>query len=157
MDIRYAAKKDISQILGLLTVVNHVHAKGRPDIFRDGQRKYGGDDLKEFIDRPSDEMTILVADENGLILGYAFCMLQDHRTEENYIPDFTMYIDDICVREDTRGKGVGKALFEAVSHLAREKGCYNVTLNVWALNPDARKFYEALGMTVQKIGMESIL
>ncbi len=37
------------------------------------------------------------------------------------------------------------------------RGCYNVTLNVWAGNDSAMRFYEAIGMRVQKIGMETIL
>lgn len=39
----------------------------------------------------------------------------------------------------------------------RKSGCYNVTLNVWADNANAVKFYQSIGMQVQKIGMEKIL
>ena len=35
--------------------------------------------------------------------------------------------------------------------------CYNVTLNVWACNESARKFYEKCGLKPQKYGMETIL
>ena len=69
----------------------------------------------------------------------------------------TLYIDDICVREDCRGQGIGAALYRHVTGYAREKGFYNVTLNVWSCNPGALKFYEAMGMQKQKIGMEQIL
>ena len=40
--------------------------------------------------------------------------------------------------------------------MAREQGCYNVTLNVWSCNPTALRFYESLGMKPQKIGMEIV-
>ncbi|RDX32395.1 GNAT family N-acetyltransferase, partial [Bifidobacterium breve] len=36
-------------------------------------------------------------------------------------------------------------------------GCYNVTLNVWACNPKAQTFYERMGLTPYRIGMEQIL
>lgn len=36
-------------------------------------------------------------------------------------------------------------------------GFYNVTLNVWSCNPGAIKFYEAMGLVPQKIGMELVL
>ena len=52
---------------------------------------------------------------------------------------------------------MGKALYNYVLDYAKGEGCYNVTLNVWALNDNARGFYEALGMQVQKIGMEQLL
>ena len=41
--------------------------------------------------------------------------------------------------------------------LARERGCYNVTLNVWACNQTAMDFYRRCGLQVQKTGMEVIL
>ena len=38
-----------------------------------------------------------------------------------------------------------------------QRGCYNLTLNVWTLNTGAMRFYEKCGLVPQKIGMESIL
>ena len=52
---------------------------------------------------------------------------------------------------------MGSALYEYVKDFAREQGCYNLTLNVWALNEGARRFYEKCGLRPQKIGMETIL
>lgn len=69
----------------------------------------------------------------------------------------SLYIDDLCVDAAARGAHVGRALYEYVLAYARERGFYNVTLNVWADNVSAVKFYEALGLKVQKIGMEQIL
>ena len=69
----------------------------------------------------------------------------------------TLYIDDICVDENARGKHVGTALFDAVFAYAKENGFYNITLNVWSCNPGAIRFYEAMGLEPQKIGMEKIL
>ena len=45
---------------------------------------------------------------------------------------------------------------DAAVALARENGCYNVTLNVWSCNPSALRFYERMGMVPQKICMEKI-
>ena len=69
----------------------------------------------------------------------------------------TLYIDDLCVDEACRGQHIGKALYQYVLSYAKEKGCYNVTLNVWACNESAIKFYEKCGLVPQKIGMEKIL
>ena len=41
--------------------------------------------------------------------------------------------------------------------MARTKGCYDVTLNVWNLNPGAIVFYEKLGLKPMKVYMEEIL
>lgn len=57
--------------------------------------------------------------------------------------DFTtLYIDDLCVDENSRGQHVGRKLYEYVLNYAREQGCYDVTLNVWEGNDNARAFYE---------------
>ena len=69
----------------------------------------------------------------------------------------TLYIDDICVDENARGKHIGKTLYEYVLSYAKENDYYNITLNVWTCNPGAMKFYESLGFLPQKIGMEMIL
>ena len=69
----------------------------------------------------------------------------------------TLYLDDLCVDEACRGRHAGRQLYDAVLALAREKGCYNVTLNVWACNAGAMRFYEGCGLQTQKIGLEVVL
>ena len=89
--------------------------------------------------------------------GYAFCILQE--TEKNTVlrDRKVLYIDDLCVEEKLRGRGIATALYEQVLSFAREIGCQAVTLNVWCGNDGAMKFYEKCGMKPQKIGMETIL
>ena len=140
----------------LLMQVCLVHHKGRPDLFKYGAKKYTDDELRAII--CDDTRPILTAvDEQGKVLGYAFCIFQQH-INNNILTDIkTLYIDDLCVDETLRGQHIGKRLYEAVLAFAKEKNCYNVTLNVWSLNEPAMKFYEACGLKPQKIGMETIL
>ena len=101
---------------------------------------------------------ILVAeDPAGQVQGYAFCVLQRHMGDGALCDGATLYLDDLCVDERCRGQGAGKSLYQAVLELARSLGCRNVTLNVWACNPAAMRFYEKCGLSVQKIGMEALL
>ena len=48
-------------------------------------------------------------------------------------------------------------LFEYVKKEAKQLGCYEVTLNVWAGNTSAEKFYEKMGMRTKERQMEYIL
>jgi ribosomal protein S18 acetylase RimI-like enzyme len=154
--VRFAKKEDIPALMSLLRQVNKVHHDGRPDLFVGGLKKYTDEELAEII--PDDSRPVFVnTDPDGHVLGYAFCVLQDHRQDSFMAPILTLYIDDICVDASARGQHVGKALYDYVIAYAREIGCYNVTLNVWECNPGARKFYEAMGMVPQKTGMEKIL
>ena len=53
--------------------------------------------------------------------------------------------------------GIGESLFEYVKSEAKQLGCYEVTLNVWAGNTPAEKFYEKMGMRTKERQMEYIL
>lgn len=139
----------------LLEQVNLVHHYGRPDIFKVG-RKYTDDELVAIIHDETKPILVAV-DETDFVMGYVFCIYQQHVGSQLMTDIKTLYIDDLCVDETLRGKHVGKALYEAAVTLARESGCYNLTLNVWSCNPGAMRFYEKCGLVPQKIGMELIL
>ena len=153
--IRKAKENDIPRILDLLSQVNDVHAEGRPDFFIKGKRKYTEAELIVIV---NDDVTpVFVCEEDDDIKGYAFCVLQDLSKCSNLHPDKSLYIDDICVDNDARGKHVGKTLYDYVVAYAKKQGFYNVTLNVWTCNQAAMKFYEAMGLKPQRIVMEMIL
>lgn len=156
MLIRRAKQQDMPRILELLSQVLMVHHNGRPDLFKAGVRKYTEEELLELI--ADDTRPIFVGvNEDGLVVGYAFCVFIQHLSD-NILTDIkTLYIDDLCVDEKLRGQHIGKQLYEYVLAFAKEQGCYNVTLNVWELNASAKKFYESCGLVPQKIGMEKIL
>ena len=155
LKIRRAKESDIDALNKLLLQVLTVHHEGRPDIFKAGTKKYKERELLEIIS--DDSRPIFVAEECGKVLGYAFCIMQQH-IGNNILTDIkTLYIDDLCVDEATRGKHIGKTLYDFVVDYAREIACYNVTLNVWACNKSALAFYEKLGLLPQKIGMEKVL
>ncbi len=154
--VRRAELKDIPRILELLIQVDMVHHNGRPDIFKGPATKYNEEELRAII--ADDKTPVFVCtDEDDVPLGHAFC-IHKQITDDNVLTDIkTLYIDDICVDENARGRHVGSSLYEYVIKYARETQCYNVTLNVWSCNPTALKFYEAMGLKPQKIGMEYIL
>lgn len=139
----------------LLSQVLMVHAEGRPDLFRAGTRKYTDEELLSIFS--DDTHPVFVAVDGGRVLGHAFCEVQDFRGSNNMQPYLSIYIDDICVDEKSRGQHVGTALYQHVLAYARELGCYNVTLNVWTCNPGAQRFYEAMGMTPLKTCLEQVL
>ena len=138
--IRRAVDADIPALDRLLFQVHQVHHEARPDLFKAGAKKYTDAQLKAIL-----------ADD------YAFCIHKQFVNDNNMTDIKTLYIDDLCVDERARGGHIGTRLYEYVLDFARQQGYYNVTLNVWADNVNARKFYEKIGLRVQKIGMEKIL
>ncbi len=156
MTVRLAERRDIPVIGRLLEEVELVHHKGRPDLFKNGGRKYNDAQLEEIL-ADGTRPIFVYDDEAEGVLGYAFCVLQDHTGDNVMTPIRTLYVDDICVFERARGRGVGRAVYERVRAYAREIGCHNVTLNVWECNPGARAFYEKMGLVPYKYGMEELL
>lgn len=152
--IRRAINEDLAAVNGLLRQVLKVHHTGRPDLFRAEGKKYTDRELLDIFSDP--DTPVFVYEENGTVLGYAFCALRQ-RESGSLMPVRTLFIDDICVEEKARGRQIGSTLFAYVKAFAQEKGCHNITLHVWECNPGAAAFYNALGMTPQYTSMEMLL
>ena len=156
MKIRNAQSKDSEKIINLLQQVLELHAKIRPDIFIPGTTKYTPEELKGLLNDQEKPIYVAVDDEDSVI-GYAFCQIQQQPFSNNMIPFKSMFIDDLCVDSTCRGQHIGEQLFEYVKEQARKIGCYEVTLNVWAGNTGAERFYEKMGMKTKERMMEFIL
>lgn len=156
MIIRNAEEKDIEQILKLLSQVLEIHASIRPDIFIPQTTKYTDSELSDIL-KNEKRRTFVATDENGKVLGYAFCEIRDFTDMNNIVPHTEMYIDDLCVDCASRGQNIGKALFNRVKDEARALGCYEITLNVWEGNDSARAFYDKIGLKPKETMMELIL
>ena len=152
--IRRANEGDIKRIVELLHQVNMVHHVLRPDLFKPHTTKYSEQELSLLLEDGSKPIFIY---DDGTVLGYAFCQVSEIRDNQLLEDIKTLYIDDICVDENARGKHVGKALYEYVREYAQSIGCNNITLNVWEGNDAACRFYKNMGMQVQKTTMEIIL
>ncbi len=153
--IRKAELRDIPALGRLLYEVHKVHSDVRPDLFKAGARKYTDEQLEEILQ--SGERPVFVAEQDGRVVGYAFCIPKQFVGDRSMTDVRTLYIDDLCVDEAARGKHIGTKLYDFVLDFAKRQGYYNVTLNVWADNKAAVEFYEKIGLRVQKIGMEKIL
>jgi GNAT superfamily N-acetyltransferase len=59
-----------------------------------------------------------------------------------------LYLEDLYVRPEHRGTGLGKALLEHLARLAAERGCGRFEWSVLDWNERAIRFYEGMGATV---------
>lgn len=157
MRIRRAQNRDIPRIHELLTQVNNVHANGRPDLFKSGNRKYTDQQLESIIANTVQTPVFVAVDENDMVLGYCFGIVEQFVNDNNRTDVKTLYIDDLCVDEKYRRQHIAQRLYEHVIDFARSNDFYNVTLNVWECNPGARAFYDKCGMQPLKTYLETIL
>ncbi len=156
MNIRRANERDIAGINKLLYQVHRIHAEGRPDIFRLGNKKYNDEELCAIISNDNTPIFVAVDDEEK-VLGYAFCIYEETKDNPSLMDRKTVYIDDLCVDATERGRHIGTALYDHVKDEAQREGCSAVTLNVWCLNEGAMRFYEKCGMKPLKVVMEDTL
>jgi len=59
-----------------------------------------------------------------------------------------LYLEDLFVRPEFRGKGSGKALLAHLAHIAKEEKCYGMRWQVLDWNQPAIDFYENMGAQV---------
>ena len=67
------------------------------------------------------------------------------------------WLEDLYVRDDARGSGLGRALTEAVMERAAARGCRRVELDVNSENTPARGLYQSLGFETGKTGGQDLL
>lgn len=153
--VRRAMDKDIPDIDRLLNQVNMVHHVIRPDLFNIG-RKYTDEQLKEKVNDDSQPIFAAV-DEDDRLVGYCMTWFDQIVGDTIRTEVRTLYIDDLCVDENIRGKHIGSTLYEYVKNYAKENGFYNITLHVWEGNDNAAAFYKKMGLKPQYTCLEAIL
>lgn len=84
---------------------------------------------------------VLLAEDAGQVVGFALFF-------HNYSTFSTLpgiYLEDLFVVPEARGKGHGKALLAALARLAVERGCGKLDWVVLHWNEPSIRFYRALG------------
>lgn len=91
-----------------------------------------------------DKYLLVVAKEDGKIVGTALaicCMLV------GYAGRSFMVVEDVVVKSDMRGRGIGKKIMEYINKFAEEKNCGYTILVSQERRKDAHRFYENAGFT----------
>ena len=108
-------------------------------------------DSDDFALRFFDEMladpavTIFIAEENGQAAGCIVCRLIDRPENPFTFAARTLLIDQIVVRPEMRGRGIGAALMEQAETLASTLDVVRVQLDSWDFNTSAHEFFENQG------------
>jgi GNAT superfamily N-acetyltransferase len=83
----------------------------------------------------------VIAEEDAQPIGFALFF----HTFSTFLARPGLYLEDLFVLDDHRGRGVGRALLAHLAHLAVERGCGRLEWSVLNWNQEAIRFYERLG------------
>ncbi len=102
------------------------------------------DDLRRtlFAERPAAEL--LIARIGSTPVGFAL-FFQSYST---FLAKPGIYLEDVFVLPEHRGKGAGKALLVRLAQITRQRGCGRLEWSVLDWNAPAIEFYQRLGATV---------
>ena len=79
-------------------------------------------------------------DTTGAVLGYAYLDCYSERKAYRFTCDLSIYL-----AMDARGRGIGRALYEAIEAEAYRRGFYTVVAIVTSENTASMAFHEAMG------------
>jgi GNAT superfamily N-acetyltransferase len=97
--------------------------------------------LREDLFGPRPYAEVLLAEEAGTVIGFAL-FFHNYST---FVGKPGIYLEDLFVKPEARGKGHGKALLLAVARLAVARGCGRMEWSVLDWNEPSIRFYKSLG------------
>lgn len=152
LKIRFAKKNDLEAVNALRRQVHMVHAEGRPDIFR---KKFGRKLADHIFFFHSGKLSkIVVAEEDGVILGFAVLEIVDKPKSPYSKARSYLRVTEFGVEESHRRQGIGKRLFDFIKIYAARKNLDTIELDVWEFNEGALRFYESQGFATYRRYME---
>ncbi|TCC02941.1 GNAT family N-acetyltransferase [Kribbella soli] len=95
---------------------------------------------------------VFVAEDGGDIAGFVSGEQRAH-----WSGDRELYVGELVVSPQHEGRGVGRALMDAVTDHARQQGLVTITLDTGAANTNARTFYSHLGFAEEDVKLTKTL
>ncbi len=134
--IRKAGRDDADALLALITALAEFEHLPPPDAEARARLVEHG-----FGERPKFEAFLAEREGASGPVGYAFVF----ETYSTFLARPTLYLEDLFVLPEHRGRGVGKALLLFCIGLARERGCGRMEWTCLDWNVNAQSIYENLG------------
>jgi GNAT superfamily N-acetyltransferase len=135
--IRSATPTDVPAIVRLIRALSD-YEKLSHQVVVDEAR------LREHLFGPRPYAEVLLAEEEGQVVGYALFF----HTYSTFLGRPSLYLEDLFVLPERRGRGHGKAMLARLARLAVERGCGRFEWMVLDWNTPAIQFYASLGATL---------
>ena len=93
---------------------------------------------------PQPRFSVLLAEEDGQVAGFALWFF----TFSTWLGSPGLYLEDLFVRPELRGRGIGKSIMLELARIAVREGCGRFEWTVLDWNAPAIGFYQQLGAQV---------
>ena len=150
--IRRATRADTPVLgrLGALLVKTHHDFDPKRFIAATSQTSSGyGWFLGTQLEEP--DVAVLVAAENGIVVGYAYVGVEDRDYMSLRGPAGVLH--DVVVDPAHRGRGIGRQLVDAALHFLRQRGAPQVVLSTAEQNESAQRLFAGAGFRRTMIEM----
>lgn len=154
IDVVFLGPEDYPQVLRIFRQLHKTHSDLRPDYYLATDVPITQDGYIELFKKP--ENHVLGAMDGTQLAG--MCILK-WRSSKNplVIRRKIAYLDDICVDEQYRQRGIGELLCQRALQIAKEEGADGAELGVWNCNHPAMRLYQKLGFIPRVTYMELTL
>jgi len=148
MIFRKAIKNDVPQIIKLLATdklgkLRENYANPLPDYYYSAFKVISADENQELIVVENKEDPKILASFQLTFIPYL-----------SYKGSVRAQIENVMVRDDLRGQGIGQQIFEWAINRAKQRKAHVLQLTSDKLRPRAIKFYENLGFVASHEGMK---
>jgi len=134
MEIESATRADVPEILSFIrALAEYEHLSADVVATEDG--------LRESLFGPHPCGEVVFARDGGVRVGFALFF----HTYSTFLGRKGLYLEDLFVKPEHRGRGYGKALLQHLANVAIERGCGRFEWAVLHWNAPAIGFYEKLG------------
>ena len=148
--IRNAVDADLDPLIRLNKQVQELHAQVYPADFKSLTDEGEVRDFLASVIRRTDH-TILLAQVDGAVVGYAWFEIQDRPQTPFMWAKKRVFLHHICVDSGHRRLGVGSALITRVEERALAAGIGEFVLDMWSLNDAAQAFFKSCGLETYRL------
>ena len=147
--LELAGTGDRDSVNAIAAQVHALHVAWRPDIYAMVDELYSEGRYSDAVRNRE----LYVAKLSGTVVGYALLKIRNYDWP-GVVKRKVMVVDEICVDESCRNRGIGTCMMDEVCALAKAFGCTDLQLGVYPQNDAAVAFYQKCGFTIRSIDMQ---
>ncbi|MEO6119545.1 MAG: GNAT family N-acetyltransferase [Terriglobales bacterium] len=135
LSIRPATRDDVALILEFIRLLAEYEREPQSAVAT------AADILRDGFNTTQPRFHVVIADWDGKPAGFAFYFFN----YSTWMGKPGLYLEDLFVKPEFRGKGIGKSLMQHLAQIAVRENCYGMRWQVLDWNTPAIDFYESFG------------